>query len=109
MALSHYVTYASGVTGTQPSVNLDPSISPFNCTVAVVIVGGSASYGIQFSHDANDVSDANSRWFADPTFGTGIVASGYVVYNNPITKVRIVIASNTGGLELKTLQGFTQN
>jgi hypothetical protein len=109
MALSHYATYAAGVTGTQPSINLDPSICPFQVTAAVFILSGSASFGLQWSFDDQTVSDANSNWFNDTLIPTGTTASSFENINTPVTKIRIVIASNTGGLKLTTLQGFTTN
>ncbi len=108
MALSHYVTIAGGTTGAQPSVAMDPSISPFNASVAVYLVS-TGSYAIQYSLDALDVSDANSRWFDDANLPTGTVASGVTNYMFPVTKIRINIAANGTGIELKTLQGFTSN
>lgn len=109
MAYSNYTTYASGTTGTQASINLDPSINPFSATVAVYVVGGSASFGLQWSFDPFTVSDTSARWFSDTLIPTGTTSSIYENYNTPATRVRIVIASNTGGLEMKVLQGFTTN
>ena len=65
MALSHYVTYATGTTGVQPSIALDPSISPFNATIGVFLLT-SGTFTLQYSLDPRlDVFDANSRWFND--------------------------------------------
>ena len=108
MAYSRYTTYAISTTGEQPSVNLDPSINPFSVTVAVWVVGGSASFGLEWSFDDfATVTDANARWFTDKLIPTGTTASTYENYNTPATRVRLNIASNSGGLELKVLQGFT--
>lgn len=110
MAYSNYQTYAAGTTGTQPSFNVDPSISPFNVTVAVFIVSGTASFKMQWSFDDYaTVSDANARWFDDPQIPAGTAASIYENYQFIATRGRLVIASNTGGLELKVLQGYTRN
>lgn len=109
MALSRYVTYATGTTGTQPSFQFDPSICPFQAAVAVYVVGGTASFGLQLSFDPIDVSDAASRWFNDQLIPAGTAASAYVTYASPVTKARVAIVTNTGGLELKVLQGFTKN
>lgn len=108
MALSHYATYAAGVTGTQPSINLDPSIVPFQATEAVFIISGTASFGLQWSFDDN-TPDASSTWFNDILVPAGTVASIYANINTPVAKIRIVIVSNTGGLKLTTLQGFSTN
>lgn len=110
MALSHYVTYASGTTGTQTSLNMDPSITPWNGTVQVYVVGGSASYSVQWSlDDYATVSDANARWVTDPQFPLGSAATINANLLYPVTRIRLVIVTNTGGIELKTLQGFTTN
>lgn len=109
MALARYTTYASGTTGEQPSINLDPSINPFAVTAAVWLVG-SGSYGLEWSFDDfATVSDANARWFLDLLIPVGTTSSKYENYNTPATRVRINIASNTGGIEFKILQAFTTN
>lgn len=108
--LSNYQIFATGVTGTQPSFNMDTSISPYNVTIAVWVVGGSASFKMQWSFDDYaTVSDANARWFDDPQIPAGTAASIYENYQFLATRGRIVIATNTGGLELKVLQGFSKN
>lgn len=108
MALSHYVTYATGVTGAQASQNLDPSISPFTVTAAVFLVS-TGTYGLEYTLDPIDVADASCRWFPASQLPTGTTAAGTQAFTAPITKVRINIAANGTGIELKTLQGFTQN
>lgn len=108
--LSHFITYAANTTGTQPSFNMDSSISPYNATVAVWVVGGSASFKMQWSFDDYaTVSDANARWFDDPQIPSGTAASIYENYQFLATRGRIVIASNTGGIELKVLQALSKN
>lgn len=110
MAYSNYITYATGTTGAQPSFNLDPSISPYNVTVAIWVVGGSASFKMQWSFDDYaTVSDANARWFDDPQIPAGTGASIYENYTFTATRGRINITTNSGGLELKVLQGYTKN
>ena len=108
MALSRYVTYAAGVTGTQASINMDPAISPFNASVAVYLVS-TGTYGVQYSLDPNTTSDANSRWFDDANLPAGQTTSKVTNYMFPVTKLRIVIVANATGIEFKALQGFTTN
>ena len=108
MSLSHYVSYAASATGVQPSINLDPSISPFTATVVVFLLS-TGTFTLQYSVDPIDVSDANSRWFNDALLAPGSTASGTASYAFPITKVRLSIAANGSGIELKTLQGYTTN
>jgi hypothetical protein len=110
MAYSSYRTYATSTTGEQPSVNLDPSITPFSVTVAVHVVGGSASFGLEWSFDDfATVTDANAVWFTDKLIPTGTTADTYENYNTPATRMRINIATNTGGIQLKVLQGYCTN
>lgn len=109
MAYANYTTYPATTTGEQPSINVDPSINPFSVTVAVWVVSGSASFGLEWSFDDNTVLDSAARWFTDKLIPTGTTTSTYENYNTPATRVRINIASNTGGLELKVLQGYTVN
>lgn len=110
MALSHYQTYAAGVTGTQPSLNLDPSIAPFTVTVAVAILNsGTGSFGLQISFDDQTVADASATWYADTAIPTGTVANKFAGYTIPMTRIRLVIVTNSAGLQLTTLQPFTIN
>lgn len=106
MALEHYVTYTT--TGTKASVNMDPAISPFNASVAVFL-GSTGTYGVQYSLDPVTTSDANSRWFDDANLPAGQTTSKATNYMFPVTKIRIVIAAIGTTIELKTLQGFTNN
>ena len=109
MAYQQYKTYAAGVTGTQLSTNVDPSISPTNTTIVVYLVG-TGSYSVQWSFDdfAN-VSDANARWFTDPQIPVGSTTSLYSNFPYNATRVRLVIVSNSAGIEMKLIQGYTIN
>lgn len=106
MALSHYVAYTTAAT--QPSVNLDPSISPFNASVAIT-VGTSGTYKLQFSLDAPDTSDANALWFDSENIPTGTTGSAVTNFMFPVARIRLVIAANGGTITLQALQGYTIN
>ncbi len=106
MALSHEVSYTT--TGTKPSLNMDPSIAPFNASLAVSL-GSTGTYSVQYSLSAPDVSDANALWFTDSNLIVGTTASGVTNYMFPVTRVRVVIAAVGTTLTLQTLQGFTTN
>lgn len=108
MPLSHYVSYAAGVVGTQPSINMDSSIVPFAANVAVWILG-TGSFGVQFTLDAENLTDAQCRWFDWTAIPAATVASIAAALNMPVTRLRLVIAANDTGLEFKTLQGFSTN
>lgn len=110
MPYQQYITYAAGTTGNQPSLNVDPRINPFSATVAVIVVGGSASFGLQWSFDDfATVSDANATWWNDLLIPTGTTTSKYENYNTPATRVRLAIATNTGGIKLQVIQGLSTN
>lgn len=107
MAYSTKIAYTD--TGTKASINLDPSIAPFNASLAVT-VGTSGTYSIQYSlDDYATVSDANALWFTDSNLGAGTTSSGVTNYMFPVTRVRIVIVANGGTITLQVLQGFTTN
>ena len=107
MAYSHSVAYTT--TGSQPSVNMDPSIVPFNASVAVT-VGTSGTYSIQYAlDDYAMVTDANALWFTDSNLVVGTTTSGVTNYMFPVTRIRIVIAAISGTITLQTLQGYTAN
>lgn len=106
MALSHEVAYTT--TGTKASLNMDPSITPFNASLAVT-VGTTGTFGIQYSLSGPDVSDAAALWFDDANIPAGTTASKVTNYMFPVGRVRIVIAAISGTITLQTLQGFTVN
>ena len=106
--MAYYQTVSYTDTGTKASLALDPSIASFNATVGVFL-SSTGTYGLQFSLDPLDTSDAASDWLSDLILPTGTTVSGFQAYNMPITKVRIVIAANGGTIKLKVLQGFTGN
>lgn len=110
MAYSSYATYAATTTGNQPSIMVDPSIAPFSATVAVHVVGGSASFGLQWSFDDYaTVTDANAVWFSDKLIPAGTTSDTYENYNTPATRVRLAIVTNTGGITMSVLQGYCTN
>ena len=111
MPLYQSVTYASGTTGTQPSINMDPSIAPFNATIAVTLTGGTTSFKMQWSISPFEtVSDANANWFDSTDIPASSAASKTSFVTTPYARVRLVIASLSGGnLVLETQQGISKN
>jgi|SRR5882724_2921467 len=108
MALIHEVVYTT--TGTKDSVNLDPSITPFNVNVAFTLVTGPVSYKLQYSLSDCNISDANAIWFDSTDFPAATAASKVAPITAPVTRVRTIIATLTAGsLTLQTLQGWTTN
>jgi hypothetical protein len=103
-------TYTTAIT--TPSWNLDPSITPFNATVACVLVTGPVSYKLQYTlDDLADplLTDANAAWFDSPDIPAGTAASVSTSFITPVARVRLVIASLTGSLTLTVIQGLSTN
>lgn len=108
MALNRKITYTT--TGTKESLNLDPSISPFDVSITATLSGGgSISYKMQYSLDPMTTADADATW----TDSTGIPASSTTSLTAnltfPVERVRFIIASLTGSLIVQTLQGISTN
>jgi hypothetical protein len=95
-------------TGTKDSLNLDPSIAPFNATVAVT-VGTTGTYKLQYSLDPMTVADSAALWFDSVNIPAGSTASIVTNFMFPVSRVRLVIAAISGTITLQTLQGFTNN
>jgi hypothetical protein len=109
MPLYQAISYTT--TGTKASLNLDPSIAPFNASVACTLVAGSISYKLQFSLDPFDtVTDANALWFDSADIPSGTTASKTSALTYPVSRVRFIIASiATGPLTVQILQGLSIN
>lgn len=109
--LTHDVTYVT--TGTQPSIDMDPTIAPFNATVACTVTTGPASYKLQYTID--DFSsplktDATAAWFDSPDIPAGTSQSAVAALVAPVSRVRLVITTLTAGsIRLQTQQGLSIN
>lgn len=106
MALSQKVVYDDAAT--EASVNLDPSIVPFNASV-VVTLGSTGDYKLQFSLDDITTADADSIWTDSVNIPSGTTASAVTNFMFPVSKIRLVIAANGSTITLQVLQGFTTN
>jgi hypothetical protein len=96
----------SDAPGAQPPLNMDFCQSPFNATIGVYIVSGEANYSVEFSLDDLAKEDVEPRWFEDPSLKSGSTFSGVTGFGFPVGGIRLNIASFTGVIELKVLQGF---
>jgi hypothetical protein len=103
-----YRTEAYTDTGTEGSLNLDPSIAPFNASV-VVTLSSTGTYKLQFSLDPADVADDDSIWTDSVNIPDGTTASAVTNFMFPVSKIRLVIAANGGTITLQVCQGFTNN
>lgn len=110
MPLSRTETYTT--TGTKGSWNADPSIVPFNASVAFVLsAGGSVSYKLQYSYDqlTPTQTDADADWFDSTDIPASTSASKVAAFSAPIARVRVIIATLSGSLKMTMLQGLSTN
>lgn len=110
MPLQRTETYTT--TGTKGSWNCDPSITPFNLTVAFALLTGTVSYKLQYSYDTLDaptLTDADATWFDSVEIPAATAGSAAQQFTAPIARVRVVIASIAGSLKMTTLQGMSTN
>ena len=100
-------------TGTKQSWNCDPSISPFNLSVALTLMGAATgTFGLQYSYDTLDgptLTDSDAEWFDSTVIPAGTTADAQQAFNAPIARVRVVIAALSGSLKMTMLQGFSKN
>lgn len=108
MPLYREVSYTT--TGTKDSLNMDPSIVPFNAVVACTLVAGSVDYGMQYSLSPMTVTDANALWFDSIDIPAGTTGSAVASFAFPVSRVRFVIgALTTGPLTVQIQQGISTN
>ena len=102
-----YQTVTYSAAATTPSIALDPSIADFKVNIYCSLSAGTVSYKLQYSLDPLTTADASSTWIDSTTIGAGTSASKGDNYTVPISKIRLVIASLSGGtLTIQVLQGF---
>lgn len=102
----HTVTYTD--TGTKASQNMDPTIVPFNASIAVTLAS-TGTYKIQYSIDPYEIADAAALWFDSANFPTGTAVSTLSNINFPVSRYRIVIAANGSNITVQSQQGNSTN
>lgn len=107
MPLFQTQTYTTAAT--TPSINLDPSIVPFNAAVVCTITG-TVSYKMQYSITPFTVADASANWVDSGDIAAGTTTSAVSGFITPVSRIRLVIATLTGGsITLEATQGFSTN
>jgi hypothetical protein len=106
MALGATVSYTT--TGTMESLNLDPSIAPFNASV-VATLGTTGTYKLQYSLDDPNVADADAIWTDSVNIPSGTTSSAVTNFMFPVSRIRVVIDALDSTLTLQFLQGYTSN
>lgn len=111
MPLQRTETYTT--TGTKGSWNCDPSITPFQVNIAVVLSAGTCDYKLQYSYDSLDdptKTDNDATWIDSDDLPASTTATGEANFSTPIYRVRLVIAALSGGtLKMTMLQGMSTN
>lgn len=106
-----YKTVAYTTTGTKASLQLDPSIAPFNATVAVNI-GGGATYKVQYTLDPLEgptATDSGAFWYDSTNMPSGSTSSIVSSFVSPVARIRIVITAVTDTITLQVQQGMSIN
>lgn len=106
MPLYRTITYTT--TGTKQSLNLDPSIVPFNAAITAALTG-TADYKFQYSLTPFTIADASANWLDIPGTASSITTSTSVPLLTPVARVRLVIAAISGSLVVEINQGFSTN
>jgi hypothetical protein len=105
-AIQRYAYKLGTVPGGQNICNLNYLQVPFNTSILVDIVSGSAEFSIEFTHDDVGGDPTTFRWVLVPGLAAGQTATTtYSLANFPVTAVRLNIASITGEVRLSVIQG----
>ena len=104
--IQRYVYNAgSTVLGGQNVINLDYIHLPFQVSVLVDIVSGTANYGIEFTMDDISGNPSTFRWIADTVnLPNGQTATGLFVLDAPVTAIRLNLQSFTGEVRITAIQ-----
>jgi hypothetical protein len=106
-AIQRYTYLASKVTlGGQDVINLNYLSLPFQASVLVDIVSGTANYALEFTHD-NINLDPPYRWLTDAIkLPAGQITSGIFLIDFAVTAVRLNLQSLTGEVRFSVIQGL---
>jgi hypothetical protein len=96
------------VLGGQPLVNLDHFKIPFQVSVLVDLVSGTANFGVEYTTDpiSGVYDQATTRWLPSAGIPYGTTATSQYTFNFPVTAIRLNIQSMTGELRMSTIQGI---
>jgi hypothetical protein len=96
------------VFGGQSPVNLDYYKIPFQTSVLIDLVSGTANFGVEYTTDnIEGVYDpSGTRWLPSAGIPYGTAATTQYTFNFPVTGVRLNIQSMTGELRMATIQGI---
>jgi hypothetical protein len=111
--MPYYRTQTYSAAATTVSWNLDPAIVPFAASIVVTLSAGTTSYKLQYSLNPLDgplETDASATWVDWPDIPAGTAASAQTTIQQPVARIRLVIASLSGGtLTMQARQGLSTN
>jgi hypothetical protein len=93
------------VLGGQVPVGMDFVKNPFNASVDVDIVSGSAIYSVEYTTDDLLGDPATLRWKTTVEFPSGTTSSALKAITIAVTGLRINIHSMTGEIRFTVIQG----
>jgi hypothetical protein len=108
MSVIQRYTYLAGKStlGGLDVINLNYIQTPFQASVMVDIVSGTANYAIEFTHD-DLMKDPPYRWLTDTVrLPAGQTLSGIFLIDSPVTAVRLNLQSFTGEVRFSVIQGM---
>lgn len=108
MSATRRYTYLAGKTpfGGQDVVNLNYLALPFQASVLINIVSGTANYALEFTHDDINL-DPPYTWVTDTVnFPAGQTNSGILVIDFAVTALRLNLQSFTGEVRFSVIQGL---
>lgn len=111
MPLQRTQTYSNPGALTTPSWNCDPSITPFQVSIACIVTG-TVSYKLQYSYDTLDdpkAADSAADWIDSTVIPAATATTKEQTFTSPIARVRLVFASGTGSVKMTMLQGMSVN
>jgi len=112
--MPYYRVETYTTSGTMGSWNMDTSIVPFNASIAVSFSTSAvtASYKLQWTLTQLGPTDADTvgNWIDSTDIPPSTATASQTAFINPIARIRLVIASLTGGtITMESQQGFSTN
>jgi hypothetical protein len=96
------------VRGGQDVINLDHLQLPFQASILVDIVDGSASYAVEFTTDDLTGEPSAFRWWSDSALPAGQTTTQNFSINSAVTGVRLNLQSITGEVRFSVIQGVSR-
>lgn len=99
-------SYTYTTTGAKDVINLDHLQLPFQASVLVDIVSGTATYSVELTYSDLTGDSSGFRWFSDPALPAGQSQTRNFSIESPVTGCRLNIAAITGTVTITVIQGM---